>query len=330
MSDPPPTLPRPVNTRAPYPILAPFLAHRGPLRQVLVVAAIEGGKPRHRLRAGPVGIFLAIYACARLLEIFTTPIPRTAIVALDVLSAMSFALFLGTLHYRLRGILVFAGICLVVGNLAENLSIATGFPFGRYEFVELMGPRLFQVPILLGLAYIGMAYVSWNLARLMVGNFEPALTPGQAVALPLVASCVMVAWDLAQDPVWATVLHGWIWRDGGPWFGVPVSNYLGWYGNIFVIYLLFALYLRRRPEPSGAVDPAAFKPAILFYTLCAAGNVLQILPRQVPAIVRDPTGHSWRADDIIRASALVSIFIMGGFSLLARVRLARKTQAPTD
>ena len=131
----------------------------------------------------------------------------------------------------------------------------------------------------------------------------------------------MTAWDLAQDPVWSTVLHGWIWLDSGPWFGVPISNYLGWLGTVFIIFLLFTIYLRRRPTPS---HPAATAwPALIFYALCALGNVLQILPAPVPAVVQDPTGRQWQVTHITGASALVSIFVMGSFAVAAWLRLAR-------
>ncbi len=277
-----------------------------------------------------LGLILASYACARVLEVTPTGIPRTAIVALDVLSAMAFALVDGTRHYRLRGILVFAGLCFVVGNLSENLSIATGFPFGHYYFVELMGPKLFQVPVLLGLAYIGMSYVSWTLARAIVGNPKAPVTGLRIFSLPLVASFIMVAWDLAQDPVWATVLHGWVWRDGGAWFGVPVSNYLGWFGTVFTIYLLFALYLRRRAESFIAEHPTSLRPALFFYALCAAGNVLQVFSHQAPTVVIDPTGKQWSYADIAGASALVSIFVMGAFAAIAWVRLAEQKKSIPD
>jgi putative membrane protein len=244
---------------------------------------------------------------------------------------MAFALVDGTRHYRLRGILVFAAICAVVGNITENLGVVTGFPFGRYYFVELMGPKLLHVPVLLGLAYIGMAYVSWTLARLIVGNRSAPVAAAQVLTLPLAASFIMVAWDLAQDPVWATVLHGWVWLDGGPWFGVPVSNYLGWYGTVFTIYLLFALYLRRRPAQALPANRGRWRrPAILFYALCAAGNVLQVIPRAVPAVVQDSTGKPWRVADITGASALVSIFVMGAFSVLAWIRLIEQEKAAID
>jgi len=279
--------------------------------------------PRSFPAAPALALILAAYAFARTLEVLPTSIPRICIVALDVLSAMAFALVDGARRYRLRGILVFAAICIVVGNIIENLGVATGFPFGHYYFAELMGPKLFHVPILLGLAYIGMAYVSWTLGRLIVGNSAGVL------ATPSVAAFIMVAWDLAQDPVWATILHGWVWRDGGPWFGVPVSNYLGWYLNVFLIYLCFALYLRRRPPQPIPANPAHGRAAILFYALCAVGNVAQAFGHPNPAELTDPSGHQWRGADITAASALVSIFVMGAFAVLAWIRLNQQ-QATTD
>jgi putative membrane protein len=277
-----------------------------------------------------LSLILACYLVARVLEVAPTSIPRTAIVALDVLSAMSFALVDGARHYRLRGILVFAGLCILVGNIAENLSIATGFPFGHYYFVELMGPKLFQVPVLLGLAYIGMSYVSWTVARLIVGQPQAPVAGWRIIALPAVASLVMVAWDLAQDPVWATVLRGWVWRDGGAWFGVPVSNYLGWYGTVFTIYLLFALYLRHWQVAESAEPQPSLRPAVVFYLLCAAGNVLQVFSHQAMNVATDPTGKQWSYAEIVGASALVSVFIMGGFAAVAWVRLAELGKTSTD
>lgn len=263
-------------------------------------------------------LILACYACARILEIVPGPVPRMAIVALDVFSAMAFALADGARTYSLRIVLVFTAICIVVGNIVENIGVITGFPFGRYYFVELMGPKLFHVPILLGLAYIGMAWVSWNVASLILARTK--LSGPRLLAVCALASVIMTAWDLAQDPVWGTVLHGWVWRDGGPWFGVPISNYLGWLGTVFCIYALFALSLRRRVSAEFKGSPNA----VLFYAACALGNVLQMLSLGNSGTVADPTGKIWRVADIIRASALVSIFVMGSFVVLAWLRTPRQ------
>ena len=267
---------------------------------------------------------LVCYACARVLQVITGPTPWLSLVALDVVSAAAFALVAGARDYGWRGILVFAGICLAAGNVVENIGIATGFPFGHYRFLEVMGPRILSVPILLGLAYVGMAYVSWSLARTLLGTTrrEDGL---RVLALPAVASVIMVSWDFAQDPVWSTFLHAWVWRDGGSWFGVPLSNYAGWFGTVFTIYLLFAMYLRRRPGADMGVAQPMW-PAVAFYALCAAGNVLQVWVPQPIAVLPDPSGRQWRVAEILRASALVSIFLMGTFVLLAAGRLRARTR----
>ncbi len=266
-------------------------------------------------------LIVAVYAITRLFEAILHSFPPTLLVALDVLSALVFALIHGARHYGVRGAGVFVAICLVVGNVIENIGVMTGFPYGHYYFAGLMGPKLFNVPILLGCAYIGMAYVSFMLARLILGRVDAAPAGAHVLALPLVAGFILVAWDLAQDPVWATVLHGWVWRNGGPWFGVPVSNYLGWYLNVFLIYLFFTIYLSRRPIRQVPLDDRSWSFAVLFYAVCAAGNVMQHIPTSNPAVVTDPSGKLWRVADITGASALVSIFTMGAFAVFAWVRL---------
>jgi hypothetical protein len=55
--------------------------------------------------------------------------------------------------------------------------------------------------------------------------------------------------------------------------------------------------------------------------------VLQTVPQAVPAVVQDATGQQWRVTDITGASALVSIFMMGAFAILAWIRLVNQEKA---
>ncbi len=271
------------------------------------------------------------YATARVLQVVTGPTPRLWLVAADVLSAVAFALVIGVRQYGWRGILVFCGICLVVGNALENIGIATGIPFGHYRFLDVMGPKVFKVPILLGLAYAGMAYVSWTIARILLQSTSRRVDGIRLIRLPLLASLIMVSWDLAQDPVWSTYLHAWVWRDSGLWFGVPLSNFAGWYITVFTIYLLFALYLRRDAAQESTQRPTW--PAVAFYALCAGGNVLQLLVRRPSSVMVDALGRNWQVADILRASAFVSVFVMGTFVGLATARLlvqAKRAHSEVD
>lgn len=283
---------------------------------------------------GAVGFVLwtliALYAAARVLQVFPDKLPMLAIVALHVLPPILFALFHGAMLCTTRGILIFFAICLVVGNVFENLGVCSGFPFGRYCCTDVMGPKLFAVPILLGLAYLGMAYLSWTLARVILGGMRNPLIGLRMVTVPLVAAFIMVAWDLAMDPVWSTIVHAWIWRDGGAYYGVPISNFLGWYVTVFLIFQLFAIYLRGRSINVDRLPSNYWQLVVLCYGISAAGNLLLLIPHAAPAVVMDASGAQWQVSDIVRASALVSIFLMGGFVLLALPRLNNRSSAPVE
>jgi len=79
-----------------------------------------------------------------------------------------FALVHGAARYGWGGILVFVAICLVVSNALENLSILTGIPFGRYYYSDVLGLKLFHVPVIIGGAYAGAGYLSWIVAHVLV------------------------------------------------------------------------------------------------------------------------------------------------------------------
>lgn len=268
---------------------------------------------QRKLYAVAVCAILAGYALARILQVVTGPVPRLSLVAMEVLCALAFALVDGARTLGLRGILIFAAVCIVVGNIVENFGVAAGIPFGHYYFTAVMGPKLFHVPILLGLAYIGMAYVSWTLACAILAPQNSS----NPLAISLLASFIMTAWDLAQDPVWSTMLGAWVWRDGGRWFGVPISNYFGWYLNVLVIYLAFSALVKPRTV---AMDERSAWPSIAFYLLCAGGNVLQIAVHRNAVLARDGSGAAWSISHILAASALVSVIVMGSFAVVAARR----------
>ena len=142
------------------------------------------------------------------------------------------------------------------------------------------------------------------------------------MTLPLVAAFIMVAWDFSQDLVWSTILKLWIWPRGGAYFGVAVTNFLGWYLTVYVFCQLFALYLRGRPTDPDSLPSCYWRQAVLFYTASSVGNVLLVIRRVGKTVVSDPTGVEWRVSDITGTCALVSTFTMGVFALMAWVRLS--------
>ena len=269
-------------------------------------------------------ILLAVYAAANVLPLFPHTFLPPVYAASQIVPAVVFAMIHGAKTYRPQGILYFAAISLGVGYFMEVIGVHTGFPFGHYYFTDGMGPKLFLVPLLIGPAYLGMGYVAWTTARVILSPDDTSgeLAGTRAVMFPLAASFIMVAWDFAIDPALSTVGHYWVWPQGGAYFGVPVSNFLGWYLTNYLIYQLFVMRLKWRPETTGLLRLADGRVAVLFYAVCAAGSVLRVLPTAGPSAVDHPAGTVWSVNDINGACALAAIFTMGAFVVLALARLA--------
>lgn len=263
---------------------------------------------------------IAFFTAATFLPLFPEVVPPRVIVACHIVPTALFALIHGARVYRLRGIIIFALLSIIIGNLLETVGVLTGFPFGQYSFTERMGPRLLLVPILMGPAYFGMGYLSWTVARLILGR-QVGMSKLRVVVLPLAAALVMVAWDLSIDPVLSTLGRYWIWQHGGPYFGVPISNFLGWYLTNYVIFQAFALYQFRRSTPLDRGPSAYSGLAVLLYAITAGGNVLRLFSTSGRSTVFDPAGVPWSVNSINSVSAVASLFVMGGFALVAWIRL---------
>ncbi len=272
-----------------------------------------------------VALLVSLFEVARVLQILPGKLPIAGVIALHVLPLLVFALIHGAMFYGRRGILIFFVICFIVGNVFENLGVATGFPFGRFYYTDAMGPKLFHVPILVGSAYAWMGYLSWTLGRVILGNLRSPLVGTRVITLPLVAAFIMIAWDFANDPVWANLDRLWVWQDRGAYFGVPVTNFLALYWVYYLMHQSFAIYLRGRSAIPSPLPAGYWRWPIIVYALCAAGGTIFVLSKRAPAVVVDPTGTPWNTSAITGACVLVSTFVMGAFALIAWVRLSDQT-----
>src|ERR1700730_9075960 len=232
---------------------------------------------------------------------------------------VTFALIHGAERYGWSSILVFVIICLVVSNVSENLSIPTGFPFGRYYYSDVLGPKLFLVPVLIGGAYTGVGYLSWVVAQVLLDRIDSSSRSG-IWALPAVAAVLMVSWDLSLDPSASTIGKTWIWIDGGPFFGVPLQNFVGWYLTVFLFLALFSWYQSRRPLLA-AQSRNFWAQAIIMYFLVGLRYPLLYVRLMDSREVMDPSGHIWNTSDIRATAALLAVFTMMGLALIAWLRL---------
>ncbi|MFI6781807.1 carotenoid biosynthesis protein [Micromonospora sp. NPDC050276] len=171
------------------------------------------------------------------------------------------------------------------GFAIEAIGVATGVPFGSYDYSGELGPKLAGVPLIIPLAWTWMAWPAWLTAvRLTGGSATTAgaagltasgsgSTIGRWVGRIALATVGLAAWDLFLDP--QMVAEGyWIWRDATPALpgltGIPVSNYLGWL--LFAVLLMSAL--RPLAGPAAAHTDRRDHPMIALYLWTYFSSIL--------------------------------------------------------
>src|SRR5260370_35291294 len=170
---------------------------------------------------------------------------------------------------------------LVVSNILETTSILTGFPFVNYHYTDVLGPKLFLVPLLIGPAYFDTGYLAWVLGTVLVGDVRRKSSAFTTFAVPFIASFAMVAWDLGFDPTSSTLHHTWIGEQGVGSFGGAFTNYLGWFFTVYVFFQLFALSLRFRrtgsEEEASAFPGSYYAQALIMYAVIGLAFVVAYL-----------------------------------------------------
>jgi uncharacterized membrane protein len=198
------------------------------------------------------GLFLVVLAydgvSRRLLDgLVALPVIPGGLNSLIVILLL-FSLWHASAALGVRLTLAFFAITTVTSWIFEEIGVATGLVYGSYHYTATLGPWLGSVPVLIPLAWFMLVYPSYVVANLIVDGW-PVGTPGgrgHLVRLALVGALVMTAWDLVVDPILSGPTVGaWVWERGGPYYGVPVQNYLGWIVTTFTAYVLYRSVERR-------------------------------------------------------------------------------------
>ncbi len=123
-----------------------------------------------------------------------------------------------------------AGVSLLALTLfafgIETTGVVTGFPYGEFYYGDSLGPKIGGVvPYLLPVSYVPLV-IGATAAAAPAGTRSDLSYSG--ILFWIVRSAVLLTLiDGLLDPG-AASLGFWVWSDGGAYYGVPLSNYLGW------------------------------------------------------------------------------------------------------
>ena len=146
-------------------------------------------------------------------------------------------LVMATLDFGLGRALVFLVLGYLLAWTAEFSSIHTGFPFGLYLYIPATLDRelwVFGVPFMDSLSYVFLTYAGLATARLALEGLAPGPGWPRSWGLTLLSATFIMTLDVIIDPV---ALRGYRWFLGqiygypepGVYFGVPLSNFAGWW-----------------------------------------------------------------------------------------------------
>ena len=156
-------------------------------------------------------VLVALYAITIVAFASYTNIAPTGILIFGFI----FMLIHAPKRYNRKTIIIFMTLSFVVSTLLEDISIHTGFPFGKYHYSSLVA-NIDQVPFPVGIIYISVSYLSWTLGSIILGHADRHLDKKiNVVALPAISTFIMCQFDLVIDPLASTFRNAWVWAHGG-------------------------------------------------------------------------------------------------------------------
>ncbi len=178
----------------------------------------------------------------------------------------------------LRAALWFAAIAMGLGWFAEQMGASYGWFFGSYDYTDVLGPRVGDVPFVIPLMWFALTYMGYVIANLIVWRapVDGSTHLGEAVWMSLLTAMIVTAYDLGADPYMVFVLKAWIMtKKDGAWFGETVQGFFGWVFVAFCIVLVFRLVMRKFPsQPASGVNR---RHALLPVLIYAGLMVFQII-----------------------------------------------------
>ncbi len=160
-----------------------------------------------------------------------------------------------------------------LGFTSEIHGVKYGMIFSPYEYTKVLQPHLLGVPVVMFSAWLVLlAYTKQMLMPLRLNLWFESFF----------AAAWMTAIDLVIDPLAANQLGYWRWQQAGNYYGIPLHNFVGWFG----VSLMIFLFARQRWQPNVWAQYVGLSITIFFsaialsfglYLAASVGIVLCVL-----------------------------------------------------
>lgn len=144
---------------------------------------------------------------------------------------------------------IFGAAAFWIGFGSEIIGIHTGYLYGDYVYGPTLGPKLWEVPIIIGVNWFILSYLTGTLFRNVTNDYYAAL----------LGAIAMTSLDYIIEPV-AVALNFWAWK----FDVIPMKNYAGW---LVVSFLIHLIYRKANFEKSNPIAAFLLMAFILFFAI---------------------------------------------------------------
>jgi putative membrane protein len=137
----------------------------------------------------------------------------------------------------------------LLGMGTEIVGVNTGLLFGNYSYGNNMGLKVFGVPLLIGINWVVLTFLTATISRRLIVN---------KWAATLMGALLMVGLDFFIEPV-APIFDYWCWDAGY----APLRNFVDWF---FISLFMQLLVMNDLPEKKHPLPIHHFISQVLFFT----------------------------------------------------------------
>ena len=217
---------------------------------------------------------------------------------------------------------IFLGLAFAAGALSELLGTTYGWIYGQRYYYTASDKVFGLVPFSVLITWIAVIYLAYSITNIIdpaknllaLKKVEPVGSIAYVLLLSTLDGFLAMNLDMILDPVYVRS-GGWVWRDGGAYFGVPISNFIGWFFVAFAATLIFRYYSLRKPFDTTQ------KINFIFFTPVIAYAIFGIVKYGILSYVMGHTEY-----------AVIGIAVMFPFIAIATLsyQLKRSTPASTS
>ncbi len=166
-------------------------------------------------------------------------------------------------------------LSLFFGFFSEFLGVKYGLIFGHYYYN--LPPFFFgAVPLMTPISWAIIIYMCYGVTNFILqsaGGDKPNLRDNRVnlfimiIVLSSIDGLIAMNLDMIIDPIAALPgVEAWVWIGGGPYFAVPISNFIGWFMVTFVATFIFRFYesLSNKTEIQKDMSLFTYIPAVYF------------------------------------------------------------------